>query len=559
MLKRKWLKSRLSILRHSGLLLGLCFSTPLLALDTTQPQPPVQEQQNDTQRFDITHFNVEGNTLLNINIINELLDEFSGAQRSYNDIQLAINALTGGYRKAGYYLVWVTAPEQSLDQGSVTLHVTEGHIGNITLTGNQHFSDANIRASLPLLQTDSAPRAVKISANAQLANENPAKQVDIILRATKQIGIVDAEIHVIDVNPLKAFLTFDNTGTPKTGNYRIGAGAQHANIFDLDHVATFNYSTSPEQQNHVSLYSGSYRIPLYSRDGSIDFIYAFSDVNAGTTQTIAGPLSFSGRGVVYGMRYNQLLARHGEYSQRLVFGWDYRAYQNNCSLGDFGAAGCGPAARDITVNPMSVSYSGNWEQPGRATDFFIALSSNIPGAKNGQEIDFNLVRPSPNNGADASSHYSILRFGGSSLNAYTNNWQSRAAFTAQYTRDALISSEQFSIAGATAVRGFLEREVSLDTGYLTNLELYTPNLIGDSYARYGSLRSLIFYDFGAARKNTLQGEPAQTENIASLGAGLRWKIQRDFNLRFDWALVMRAGGNTEAGDYHGHLSVYYEF
>ena len=45
----------------------------------------------------------------------------------------------------------------------------------------------------------------------------------------------------------------------------------------------------------------------------MDFIIAHSDVTAGTVQTVAGPLNFSGTGTVYGMRYNQLLARHGEY------------------------------------------------------------------------------------------------------------------------------------------------------------------------------------------------------------------------------------------------------
>lgn len=520
---------------------------------------PLSLAQKAVERFDIDRFRVEGNTLLGSDALETALHPFTGKSRSAVDVREAIDALRQRYRESGYSVVWVVAPEQSLDVGTVTLHVVEGRLGTVGIAGNRFFNDRNVRDSLPALKEGDPVRTGTMSANVQLANQNPAKQVDVVLRPGETPGVVDAVVEVIDVKPLKAFLTFDNTGNPQTGDYRLGVGVQHANLFNRDHVGTFNFVTSPGKESQVSLYSGSYRLPLYSSGNSVDFIAAYSDVSAGTTQTVAGPLTFSGRGSVYGFRYNQLLERRGEYSQRIVYGLDYRAYRNACALGSFGSAGCGPAGVDVTVRPVSVAYSGNWANPGRISDVYIALSRNIPGADNGQEGDFNAARPGSGGGPGAPSRYTILRAGGSTVKAFESNWQIRAAFNAQYTANALVSGEQFGLTGATAVRGFRERELARDAGYFANLELYSPNIPGELVPGKGNLRGLIFYDVARAANRALVGETGQPILIASVGAGLRWNIDRNFNLRFDLARVVDAGGASKPGEVRGHLSVYVGF
>ncbi len=515
--------------------------------------------QTQTEHFDIDHFKIEGNTLLKPDEIEAVLKPFVGKQREHSDVQHAIEVLRQRYRTAGFSVVWVVAPEQDLDRGVVTLRVIEARIGKVTIKGNRFFDDANIRASLPALKEEFSPRASDISANTQLANENPAKQVDVVLRPGEKLAMVDATVDVIDVRPLKIFLTLDNTGNTQTGDFRLGVGVQHANLFNRDDVGTFNYVTSPKKWNQVSLYSGSYRLPLYSRGDSMDFIIAYSDVIAGTAQTVAGPLTFSGKGTVYGLRYNQLLERHGEYSQRIVYGLDERAYKNDCTLGNFGAAGCGSAVADVTMRPISLTYSGNWTTLGRISDFYVALSHNIPGGSNGHEGDFNAARPSPNGGKGAPSRYSILRFGATTVKAFENNWQVRAAFNAQYTTAALLSGEQFGITGATAVRGFLEREITRDTGYIANFELYTPNLAGKLISGDGNLRTLLFYDLASAANNPLSGDTKQKVFVSSIGIGFRWNIQRNFNMRFDLARVMDGGSIENTGNLRGHISVYVGF
>lgn len=518
--------------------------------------PVFLSAQTQTEHFDIERFTVTGNTLVDDDAIDAILRPYTGEKREYSDIQAAIESLRQYYRARGYSVVWVVAPEQELDQGIVTLHVIEALLGNVTITNNRYFDTENIRNSLPTLLEGAAPRAMDIAEDIQFANESPSKQVDVVLRPGTQAGVVDATIDVIDVRPLKAFLTFDNTGNPQTGDYRLGIGVQHSNLFNRDHVGTLNFSTAPDRQEKVRLYSGSYRLPMYSQGNSMDFILAYSDVSIGTTPTVAGPLNFSGKGAYAGIRFNQLLRRRGEYSHRLVYGIDYRAFENNCTLGQFGDEACGSAAADVTVMPVSVAYRGNWARPMLISDFYLSLSHNIPGVTNGKDEDFNAARPSPLGEEGAHSNYLILRLGASMVNAYNSNWQTRIAVNAQYTPDALVSGEQFGIAGVTAVRGFLEREFVRDTGIIGNLELYTPNLPGELIPGESNVRGLMFLDIAAAANQALAGETRRSTLISSLGAGLRWNIGRNFNLRFDMARVLDADGDNRAGDWRGHISVF---
>lgn len=514
---------------------------------------------NDVERFDINRFIVEGNTLLAVEAVDAVLQPFLGKQKEADDIQRAIDALRQRYRSAGFSVVWVVAPEQKLDQGIVLLRVIEARVAAVVIDGNHFYDDANIRASLPALTENALPRAEDISVNVQLANQNPSKQVDVVLRPGGTPGEVDATVNVIDVRPLKVFMTLDSTGNEQTGRGRLGLGLTHSNLFNRDQIFTFSYITAPGSWDQTSLYSASYRLPLYRLGDSVDIIAAYSDVSVGTVETVAGGLDFAGQGTVYNFRYNQLLARIGEYSHRLVYGVDYRAFKNQCTLGSFGAAGCGAAAFDVTVTPASIAYSGNLSGPGSVSNFYVALSRNVPSTENGDESDFNAVRPSPVGGAGAPARYTILRLGGSFVSAFENNWQVRAAINAQYSPDALVSGEQFGLAGATSVRGFLEREIVRDTGHIVNVELYSPNFAGLFSSGETNVRGLAFYDYARGRNNQLDGEQNRKVSIASVGVGVRWNLARNFNLRLDLARVVDGDANNQVGDTRAHISIFLGF
>ena len=544
----------------SRLLLAMCLAGLLCAgaLAQTGPQSDSQPQpQAETERFDIDRYAIEGNTLLGAEEINTLIAPFAGKQREYGDVQRALEALELRYRERGYSAVQVYVPEQELGKGVVVLKVVEASIRRVRVLGNEQFSEENVRRSLPAIREGGFPNAVAFSQNVQLANENPSRRVDVILKGTDDEGLIDVDINVDESDPLRFTVTLDNTGNKQTGQHRLGLGMQHANLFGLDHVLSLNYGTSVEKPDQVSIFSIGYRVPLYARGDSIDVIVAKSNVNAGTSPTVAGPLAFAGKGDIYGLRYNLLLPRSGEFSQRLVFGLDLKAFQNNCTIA--GAAVCGSAGVDVTSRPVTATYSGQWARPGEQSDFSLSYVQNLPGAGMGQAAQFAAARPSPSGGSGAPANFSVVKASASHFRSLPEDWQMRVAASAQYSRQSLISGEQFGIAGSTAVRGYSEREIARDSGYYANLEVYTPNVGPAIGYENAGVRLLGFYDMGYAINNPLQGEEKQRSAIASAGMGVRWTVQKNFSWRFDFAQVVDEGGARVRGARKAQFALSYGF
>ena len=503
---------------------------------------------DDTVRFAIARFDVSGNTLLDDGDLASLVAPFTGQNKVYGDIQKALEAVENAYRARGYGAVQVSAPEQELTAGVVRLDVSEAKVGHLVVVGNLNFDDDNILASLPGLKVGFTPNARALSESVQLANENPAKKIEVVLGVGEKDGELDAKIEVRDEKPWAVFLSSDNTGTQDTGRDRTGIALQYANLWNRDQIATIAYTSSLERPQSTKVYSLSYRLPIYDWGDSIDVIVGKSDVAAATSATVAGPLQFSGSGMVYGLCYNLILPRRGEYSHRFVAGVDQREYDNTCLLD--GQDVCGAGGADVTVRPLTLTYSGQLDSPGSSSTVSLSASANLPGGPNSSAADFSASR------VDAAPHYTVFRGGLSHARSVGNDWQARAAINVQYTSDALVSGEQLGLVGSTAVRGFNERVVTADKGYFGTLEIYTPDLAA-SFGNSGNLRLLGFYDFGHGSFNKTPPGVYQNENVSSVGVGLRYSLGRSTSLRADLARVIDGGpaDTADSGELRGHVGV----
>ncbi|MCM2288950.1 MAG: hypothetical protein NDI67_07975 [Sulfuritalea sp.] len=538
--------------------------------------------------FDIVRFQVEGNSILAADRAQELLAPFVGKGKVYGDVQKALEALEGEFRRLGYGTVQVYVPEQELTTGVVRLQVSEGVIGKVVITGNQHFNDANVRAGLPNLKEGTAPNMRALSENVQLSNENPAKQVEVTLGVSEEEGKVDARIEVKEEIPQRVYLTLDNTGTKGTGKHRAGISYQNANLGNSDQVLTLAYMTAvdppggmkilgnrvfPWQDGtgvKVDIFSIGYRLPLYSIGDSIDIIYGNSSSDSpANSPNLGSALAINGKGEVFGLRYNHIFPRAGEYTSRLVFGFDYKYMNSRCTDVNpitgaavprtFGDAGCTP----YTLRPVSATYSGQWQKPGEAIDFNIGLAHNL--FPMGSEFPFPRVGPrvttdrySAASGYQTKDEFSVLRFGGSYATAIAGDWMLRVAASGQHANNALPAGERIGLAGSNAVRGFLERAVATDRGYFANLELYSSD-IAARLGVQGNLKWLAFFDW--AQGYNLNPSVNQAVNIASLGVGLRYNLKKDVSARIDVARVMDGvwpnGSPNVAldGDIRGHFSL----
>lgn len=487
-------------------------------------------------KFSISRFAVTGSTVLSAEEIERLLAPYTGQQKTFADIQRALEALERAHRDRGYGIVQIVVPEQDITHGTVQLRVVQPRVGRITVEGNKHFDEENIRRSVPALKEGETPNSSQVARNLQMLSEHPVKETSIVLRSGAREGEIDVDMRVKDDRPWRFIFTLDNTGTSETGYWRAGIGYQHTNLFNRDHIFTAQYVTSPTNMSDVNIYALGYRAPYYRLNSSFDFVAGYSDVNSGIVQNL---FSVSGSGTIFGARWNYYLPKWSELEQKLVTGLDYRAFQNQVT---FTGTGQG-LVPDVTIHPASLTYAGLLRMAAAELSFYAGISANVPGGNDGQDDDFAAAR------ANATADYTILRYGASYIRAFANNWQVRGAVTGQYTSDALVPGEQFGLGGPDTVRGYLLREIANDRGYAAQLELYTPDLApAAGLPQAYRARLLAFYDLGQVKRNDALPGEQESQFIASAGIGLRVTYSKSVSLRLDAAQILRAAGTRETDD-----------
>jgi hemolysin activation/secretion protein len=546
------------LLLHAGATVAQTRTAPR-SQRTPPPKPQAQQAQPQAQpqaqipvapsqppapvKFEIQRYVVEGNTLLSTGNIDGILRPFTGKDRDFGDIQRALEALQDAYIARGYNAVRVSVPEQDIRVGQVRLRVVEARMRRVKVEGNRFYDEKNVKAGLPSLKEGTSPNTRAIAKDAQLDNENPAKQVTVALQAADAPGEVDATVRVTDEKPSRFSAYVDNTGTPNTGNFRLGAGFQHANMFNRDQVLNVQAITSPGHFSDVKIFGAGYRIPIYAWGGVVDVIAGYSNVNSGTVQ---GLFNVSGSGDVLGLRYTQLLGRIGSYDHRVSLGLDYRAYKNNVTFADTGE----PLVPDITVRPATLAYLGRFSSVGQDLSFNVSYSHNIPGGNHGEQADFDAQRPG------AAAGYGIVREGVAYSRLLPSDFIVRAIANAQQSSDLLIPGEQFGMGGVDSVRGYYEREVANDVGWRASLEAYSPDF-GSWFGHSWRARGLIFTD--AARGHDNQPERTPSNKLGSFGVGVRANEGKFLAFRLDVARVTQDAGTRQSGDYRAHFAAAISF
>ena len=495
--------------------------------------------------FAVTKYVVHGNTLVSQTAADEILQPYTGPGRDFGTVQQALEALEKAYAAKGFNAVQVILPEQTLESGTVHFLVVESRLTGIRVQGNRNFTAENYQRALPSLQLGTTPNFDEMVDNLRLLNENPAKQAAVVMRAGEKEGEVEAVVRASDQPPIRYAVTLDNTGNAQTGSFRVGAAVQHANLFDSDHVVSFQAITSPLRAREVRIYGLGYQAPLYSTNGALGLFLGYSNVNSGVVNTVGGNFNIAGSGIIMGLRYTQLIPKHGDWEHKLSLGWDWRAYQSNVTI----VGGTTKLVPDVTVQPLSVTWQSSLKKADYELSGYLTLVQNLPGGNDANDSAFQKIGSRPG----ANSLYQLWRYGLNWQRALEGDWAVRINLSGQHTTQSLVTGEMFGIGGADSVRGFLEREHSNDKGHRGSFELYSPEL-GASLLDGTKLRVLGFYDFGWVKRVHPTPTEIYSTGISSAGVGVRAGMGKDTTLRLDFAQVIDSSQTSRGMRLHGALS-----
>lgn len=486
-------------------------------------------------------FQVDGNTLLSREQIAAALSAVHGGANMAT-VEQAAQRLQLAYRHAGWGTVVVQVPPQTVLHRLVHLRVVEGRISRVRIAGLVVLTPHNVLHALPALRLGRTPNLAALDSELLMVNDDPAKDVRVIFQPGDKPAQVESLI-VVHEHPVTQWTVgLNNSGNAASGHLRAYLDYRNANLRDSDSLLALRLQTSPQQPSQASSLSAELRVPLYRRHMFIEWSALASDTSDSPVATPAGALRFTGKGYALGLRaiwLRPLLARE---QQQFAIGLNARRYRNDCTLGVFGAAGCGPAAASISVLPLSLGYV--LQRPGSGV-ISLGLVQNLPLGAAGDQAAFDAARP----GAPAA--YRLLRVDALAQHRFAGARRLDWRLDAQYSRQALVSAEQFGIGGATSVRGYPEMALAGDSGASTSAEFSVPlgrTPVGSTVS--GRLRGAVFADAGLV-VNQLGTEclPGRARcSIWGTGVGLRLAIGRAA-LHLDLARAGATAGSTQRGDW----------
>jgi hemolysin activation/secretion protein len=118
--------------------------------------------------------------------------------------------------------------------------------------------------------------------------------------------------------------------------------------------------------------------------------------------------------------------------------------------------------------------------------------------------------------------------------------------TLQFSDANLAPSEQLGFGGYDSIRGYDERDVNADEGYIFSTEVRTPPVsIGELFGHpevHDQLQFVGFWDYGAAHNHELLPGEADEIPLSSVGGGVRYAIGTYVSVRFDYGFQLLSTG-----------------
>lgn len=543
----------------SGLVLCCACAVHSAQAQASQPQPGAPAPSAETAApaaaparrepvFEIRRYQVDGARRVDPALLARLLQPLAGPGKRFGDIESALDAVTAAYLRTGITAVRVSIPEQTLSDGVVRLLVEELEVARVEVQGAQHRRPANLRHAVPGLREGATPNDIELSRQLRLANENPGRRMEVTFKPEDD-GSLTGVLRVADRPPWGRQLTLDNTGTPATGRWRLGLALQHVNVLDRDLVATAQLQTSPGHERDVKIGALNLRAPWYAAGLMLDFSASASSVDSGVVKTQAGDYFVASKGRNGGLRVTRLLPRWGAADQRWSLALDVKHVDSRIAAGPGGTS----LVPDVVLRPVTLSYALQAEEQGRTWQWQLGLSRNLPGRGRSAAAVF----AEPNLRAGADPNFAIAR---SNLAVGWPVGRARATlqWSEQWTRDALLSAEQFGIGGEGSVRGVGGRLASGDRGRRLSLEVAGPGAVL-GLQKEVALGWQVFADVGRVWRNGAPAGEAATTVLASVGAGVRFDWSRGLGMRADAGRVVRGDGVVPVGTGFVHFGVGYGY
>jgi len=451
-------------------------------------------------------------------------------------------AIVAYFRNHDRPVVNVFVPDQNITTGFVQIVVLESHVEKVDATGAHYFSNNMLRSQLRLHPGDSISGGL-LRDDLAWINRNPFLQSDVLMAPGDAPGTSDVLLRTKDRFPLRVYAGYEDSGNDLTGNERFLAGFNYGNLFGVGQQLSYQFMVGTNY-NDFYAHSGTYVIPLPWRH-ILTFFGSYSNANSDVATDLAsGGVTWQISG-----RYEIPLPGTEHFSQSVIGGFDFKRSNNDLL---FGGTTVSNTFADIDqfVFTYQASYLDDYGSTSGSVTGYWSPGTLSP---DNNDADFEATREG------ARDDY---LYGQVSLNRVTKlplnfTWTIRSLF--QEANATLLPTEELGLGGYATVRGYDERIVNGDDGFLVSNEVATPPISLGSLCGLTALKDqlqfLAFVDYGGVWQNSPGALNPDPNDLLGVGPGLRYVINPYLSLRADYGFQLISTGNGNGEGSRGHIGL----
>jgi hemolysin activation/secretion protein len=467
---------------------------------------PTHEHAKDAHAFQVSGVQIEGNSLLPTDKLHTLVADSEGKRLTLDDLDALADRISTAYLEAGYPLVRVYVPAQTLKDGIVKIAVVEARYGKVVLQNNSAVNETTLRSALAALEPGQPVSNVTLERSLLLLSDIPGAQSSSAIRPGDQPGTSDL---VVDVNSAPRYtgtVGLDDFGNEYTGRARVSGGFDVNGLLHRGDLLDFNALSSGGGMNYVQ---GGYR---YLLDGQGTTLRAGVSALHYHLGDDLSALDAHGSALVGSVTLTQPFIRNtaGNLYGQLEF--DHKLLKDDLGLVQID--------NDRQANVWTASLAGDQRDSHGVTNFNASVSRGKVGFTDDLAELIDTIT-SQTQGSYTKYSVSVSR-----LQQLAVNDALYAGYTQQWSNKNLDTSEQFFLGGANTVRGY-------DTGVVSGSEgnLFTVEYRHDfGFAGIpGRLQASVFADTGRVEvyKNPFS-TGVNSGRLSSAGLGLHWTMSGDW-------------------------------
>jgi hemolysin activation/secretion protein len=459
---------------------------------------------------------------------------------------LALKKAIYDYYQANHhpFIVIDVPPGQNRSSDVLQLVVHESRLGKVQVDGNRWTASKQLERYLKIQPGDLISTR-ELSRDVNFMNRNPFRSVNVIYSPGQAENTTDLVLEVHDRRQYRFYTGFDNTGVLVTGRQRVFAGFSWDQIFGLDHVFSYQYTTN---YNGSRFHANTFQyLALLPYQAVLNLYGGFSLVHA----DISSPNKENkGTNIQASIRYQTPLIPYTFYSHEVGVGFDIKNTNNTMQFVDLSPT----FGQTVNLTQFLLGYRAKWEKEALSIDGALEVVFSpmkwLPGQTN---EDFNSLRPSAKNKWCYVTASCKIRGPFLSLPSYSYEFFVQTQLSSQ----VLLPSEQLSIGGHSSVRGYDERQFNADSGLVANLEVHFPSfsVIRRKTPNPDRLYFLVFLDAGYGTNKVAVPDIKPTEFLIGIGPGLRYAWGPYLTARCDWGIKLHQEASFTGGGSMIHFSV----